>query len=121
MTFERSRENLASTLEALSEFASRAWLETPETYRAALDSVLAVLSKSDGLIQLQDLPTIIIPDLHARRAMLIAILGTRLETGPYAGRQVFELLHMGLINVVCVGDLVHSEERSDWVMHNDGV
>lgn len=120
MTFQRSEDNPARTLETLSEFARSEQLETPETYRAALDTVLAILEGKDGLIQLQDLPTIVIPDLHARRALLIAALSFQISEGPYAGKRVFDLLQRGLINVVCVGDIVHSEERSDWVINNDG-
>lgn len=118
---QSSNDNPADSLAALSELASREQLEDLETYRAALTTTLAILAEHDGLILLPDLPTIIIPDLHARRAMLIAILNTSLEEGPYAGRQVFELLQQGLLNVVCVGDIVHSEERSDWVINSDGV
>ncbi|HEU5380596.1 MAG TPA: hypothetical protein VFV38_34665 [Ktedonobacteraceae bacterium] len=115
-----SKENPASALTTLSEFASREQLEEPETYGAALAAVSAILSEQGGLVQLRDLPTIIIPDLHARRAMLIAILRAQLTDGPYTGRQVFELLQQGLLNVVCVGDIVHSEERSDWVINSEG-
>ncbi len=120
MASQNRPENPASTLEALSVFAQRDQLEPPETYRAALDAVREVLSQQGGLLHLPDLPTIVIPDLHARRAMLIALISAQLEEGPYAGRQVFELLQQGLINVVCVGDIVHSEERSHWVINTDG-
>lgn len=113
-------ENPARTLETLQEFADRDRLETVETYRAALDDVLALLSTADGLLSLQDLPTLIIPDLHARRELLVAILGTRLKDKPGAGASVFELLQRGQINIVCVGDIVHSEKRSNWVINNDG-
>lgn len=120
MTVQNSETNPAQTLASLSEFARREQLEDPATYRAALSAALAILSTQDGLIQLPDLPTIIIPDLHARRALLIAILSTQLADGPYAGQQVFDLLQQGLLNVVCVGDIMHSEERSDWVINLDG-
>ncbi|HLI68405.1 MAG TPA: metallophosphoesterase [Ktedonobacteraceae bacterium] len=120
MISQNSKESPASTLEALSEFAERDQLEPPETYKAALAAALALLSQEDGLLQLPDLPTIIIPDLHARRLMLIAILGAQLAEGPHAGRRIFDLLQQGLINVVCVGDIVHSEERDDWVINRDG-
>jgi hypothetical protein len=113
-------ENPAHSLATLCEFAAREQLEDPALYSAALDAVLAILSAQDGLVQLQDLPTIIIPDLHARRALLIAVLHTHLMDGPYADRQVFDLLQQGLLNVVCVGDIVHSEERADWVINLDG-
>ncbi len=120
MTFWSSEKNPAHNLAALHAFARRDQLEDLERYRAALRAVLAILSRSDGLIHLLDLPTIIIPDLHARREMLSAILGAQLADGPYAGEQVFHLLQRRLINVVCVGDIVHSETRSDWVINNDG-
>ncbi len=120
MLAHNGNENPAHSLETLREFATREQLEAPETYCAALDAALAILSMQDGLVQLQDLPTIVIPDLHARRALLIAIFSTQLANGPYAGRQVFDLLQQGLLNVVCVGDIVHSEERSDWVINLDG-
>lgn len=113
-------ENPAHSLATLCEFATREQLEEPTTYLAALHAALAILSAQDGLIQLPDLPTIILPDLHARRALLIAVLRTQLADGPYAGRQVFELLQQGLLNVVCVGDIVHSENRHDWVINLDG-
>jgi predicted phosphodiesterase len=114
------QDNPATSLEKLRELADRDCLESPETYRAALESVLEVLNKEDSLIQLQDLPAIVIPDIHARRGMLIAILSHSIEKGPYQGQQVFELLQKGLINVVCVGDIVHSEERADWVINDNG-
>lgn len=117
MTDQNRQENLASTLEMLSEFSQREQLETLETYQTALQSVAGVLHDQEGLIQLQDLPTIIIPDLHARRELLVAVLRTH-PNG--AAQNVLELLQQGKINVVCVGDIVHSEKRSDWVINNDG-
>ncbi|HET8847146.1 MAG TPA: hypothetical protein VFN35_37140 [Ktedonobacteraceae bacterium] len=113
-------ENPARSLEALEEFAARTRLEAVETYRATLDATLALLSQTDGLLSLPALPTLIIPDLHARRELLIAILGTQLSDGPHEGQHVFELLQQGHINLVCVGDIVHSEKRADWVINEDG-
>src|SRR6266567_655606 len=65
MASQNRPENLASTLEALSVYAQRDQLEPPETYRAALDVVVNVLSQQGGLLHLPDLPTIIFPDLHS--------------------------------------------------------
>lgn len=118
--FWSSEKNPAQSLAALRAFARRDQLEEPERYMTALDAVLALLSKGDGLVHLPDLPTVIIPDLHARREMLSAVLSVRLTDGSYAGALVFDLLERGLLNVVCVGDIVHSEKRSDWVINNDG-
>lgn len=120
MTFWSSEKNPAQNLAALRAFARRGQLEEPARYRSVLHTALAVLTQSDGLVHLPDLPTVIIPDLHARREMLSAILGVHLADGPYAGAQVIDLLQRELINVVCVGDIVHSEMRSDWVINNDG-
>lgn len=120
MTFQYKKENPAHSLNALREFANRDQLEEVETYTNALDDALAILSQGDGFIQLAVLPTIVIPDLHARRPMLTAILGFCLNEGSHAEKPIFDLLQQGLINVVCVGDIVHSEERSDWVINNDG-
>ncbi len=112
--------NPARSLAELTEFASRDHLESPETYRVAIDGVLDVLYKEEGLIRLYASPTIVVPDIHARRGMLIDILSFQLLDGPYAGNRVFELLQKGLINVVCIGDIVHSEVRSDWVINDNG-
>jgi len=78
MASQNRPENPASTLEALSVYAQRDQLEPPETYRAALDVVVNVLSQQGGLLHLPDLPTIIFPDLHARRAMLIALFSAQI-------------------------------------------
>lgn len=116
----RIQQTPAYTLEALTEFARRDQLELPETYLSALDATLERLMQEGGLVQLQDLPTIVIPDLHARRGLLIDILGTRIEAGSASGSLVFELVQQGRMNVVCVGDIVHSETRSDWVINFEG-
>lgn len=120
MSIQNPSENPARTLEALGAFARRDQLELPDTYRAAIESVVDVLSEQGTLPRLPDLPTIIIPDLHARRTMLLDILSAQVGEHSSTGGQVFELLQRGRINVVCVGDIVHSEERSNWVINLDG-
>ncbi|GCE14987.1 metallophosphoesterase [Tengunoibacter tsumagoiensis] len=112
--------NPAVSLDALSAFAKHDQLELPTTYLAALDAVSNVLPQRGSLLELQDLPTIIIPDLHARREMLVTILGTRFSEGPLSGYSIFELLQQGRLQVVCVGDIVHSEKRDHWVVNLDG-
>jgi hypothetical protein len=113
-------ENPALSLEALKEFAEWEELEAPETYRAALEAITPLLSQQSPLVHLLDLPTIVIPDLHARRQMLVDILAVRLSEGSLAGQQIFELLQAGQINIICVGDLMHSEDRDKWVINLDG-
>jgi hypothetical protein len=117
---QKESANPASRLGTLSAFARRNQLELPETYLAALNAATDVLSSQGSLLHLHDLPTIIVPDIHARREMLIAILRAQFVVGPFSGQQVFELLEQGHINVVCVGDIVHSEERYHWVINLDG-
>ncbi len=120
MSTQNVAENPASSLEALSDFARRDQLELPGTYQAAIEAVVDVLSQQGTLPRLPDLPTIIIPDLHARRTMLIDILNAQVGESSSTGEKVFELLQRGRINVVCVGDIVHSEEASNWVINHDG-
>ena len=60
-------------------------------------------------------PLIIVPDLHARSYFLMHILDFTLPAGFVSGAgcalTVFEALSKNLVNVVCVGDLLHSELR----------
>ena len=113
-------ENPAARLEALSDFAGHQQLEELQVYCDALAVATAVLVAQGGVVTLPDLPTIILPDLHARRELFIDVLSARLPEGPLAGEQVFELLRAGRINLLCVGDLVHSEQRDHWVINRDG-
>jgi len=63
--------------------------------------------RSDGLILLrQDIPTLIVPDLHGRRNYLPDLLRYK-----FKDKTVFELLKTDRIQVVCVGDGMHSERR----------
>jgi hypothetical protein len=57
-----------------------------------------------GLVLLPDLPTILVPDLHARPAFLAQVLGWTA-----GGRRVADLLAAGEVNLVCLGDVLHSE------------
>ena len=61
-----------------------------------------------GLVFLRPLPTIIVPDLHARIGYLKALL-----TWSPPGRKntVYQGLAMGELQVICVGDGSHSEAR----------
>ncbi len=52
-------------------------------------------------------PTIIIPDLHARRECLLNVLQFRFP----GETTVLESLDAGTVRVVCVGDAFHSEQR----------
>lgn len=62
-----------------------------------------------GLVFLDPrLPTIVVPDLHARMDFFLSVLG-------YQGAEgvpVLELLRAGQVQVVCLGDGVHAEGRA---------
>jgi hypothetical protein len=62
-----------------------------------------------GLVLLQpDLPTILVPDLHARTGFLSSVLAYR----PDGGARVLDRLEEGTLQVVCVGDGFHAEARA---------
>lgn len=61
-----------------------------------------------GLVLLKSLPTIIVPDLHARIGYLEALLAW---TPPGKTFTVYQGLLLGELQVVCVGDGFHAEAR----------
>jgi hypothetical protein len=80
-----------------------------QSYVHAFGSARRALAGKPHLVQLRrDLPTIVIPDLHGRRDYLDAVLGTR---DPASGRSYLQLLHAGQVQVLCLGDVMHSETR----------
>ena len=54
------------------------------------------------------MPTIVVPDLHARMDFFLSVLGYEAEEGS----PVIELLRSGRIQMVCLGDGVHAEGRA---------
>jgi hypothetical protein len=62
-----------------------------------------------GLVTLRvDLPTIIVPDLHARMDFLMGVLSWPLADG----LPVLQLLASGELQLLCLGDGVHAEGRA---------
>lgn len=59
--------------------------------------------------EFEQLPLIIVPDLHARGYFLMHILDYSCPV--LGGVSVLELLEAGKVRVVCVGDIFHSEGR----------
>ena len=65
-----------------------------------------------GLVRLRDpVPSIIIPDLHARPDFVLAILGMPFSTCSDRIMAVLEALENGLVSLVFLGDGFHSERR----------
>lgn len=103
-------ENVARTLSSLDQYAARTEVDKKEAYERSLEEVTRLLEQKDGIVELQDLPTIVIPDLHARRDFLLNVMKREID-----GKTVYELLKEGKINVVCVGDGMHSENSNNWL------
>jgi hypothetical protein len=86
-------------------------LETKDVYEKSLDSVLEQLKKEKGIVELKDnVPTIIVSDLHARKDFLEKVLA--LKSG--GDKSAIDLIREGKINIVCMGDGMHSELASNW-------
>jgi len=89
-------EAIAGALEALEN-------ESPRS-RPPDDS-----GRPGGLVYLDPrLPTVVVPDLHARMDFFLAVLGHEVKEGSRA----LDLLETGEIQVVCLGDGVHAEGRA---------
>lgn len=68
-----------------------------------------------GLVLLPKLPTVLVPDIHARPAFLARLFGW---VPPGIKESVASLLSRGAANLVCVGDVFHSEwgrARDRWI------
>lgn len=96
-------------INSICEYAQRMEYPTCESMESSLARVAEQLRDTKGIVELehQDLPTIIVPDLHARRDFLVDALGYQID-----GKSVLELLQEGRINVVCLGDGMHAESRA---------
>lgn len=83
-------------------------LQKPAHYLQAAAKVRPIFQKQGGLVQIPvDVPTLILPDLHAQRDYLCAALSQKIE-----GKTAFDLLRQGRLNVLCLGDAMHSEQRN---------
>jgi len=58
------------------------------------------------------LPTIVVPDIHARPDYIYKILNYKLpkELIDYSDRTVFHALKKNLVRIICVGDALHTEK-----------
>lgn len=100
-----------NTLEDYRHIAEADTLETQSSYEQSLDKAMEVLKNTDGIVELRNgVPTVVIPDLHARRDFLMDVLNLATKQG----NAWFELLKDGRINIVCLGDGMHSELEENW-------
>ncbi len=92
-----------------------AYLETLSAVREVLGTEPEAVRPADpdwrpgGLVLLdRGLPTIVVPDLHARMDFFLSVLAYEAEEG----RKTIDLLAEDRLQIVCVGDGVHSEGRA---------
>jgi hypothetical protein len=115
-----ARRELAAAVEA-----AKAALEGEAPSLRPRDS----LGRPGGLLLLPELPTVLVPDLHARPAFLASLFGWRpilsgRAAGGASGRKesLASLLKSGEASLVCLGDLFHSESggaRERWMRAYD--
>ena len=90
------RQTLRAALDVLDHEPS--WLRPPDRQ-----------GRPGGLVMLDPaLPTIVVPDLHARMDFFLCVLGYEAEPGLTA----LDLLSQGRLQIVCLGDGVHAEGRA---------
>ena len=96
----------------LAQYAAQDVLPTHDDLLALVDAALsaneAYCTPLLDFTAQEQLPLVVIPDLHARRDFLLHILAYTL---PQYDASVLTLLAQARLRVVCVGDLFHSERR----------
>jgi hypothetical protein len=105
---------VALTLASLNEQASKQELESKDALVGALGKTTELMSASSGIVDLpKGVPTLVIPDMHAQRDYLLRALQHEVD-----GQKVFDLLKQGKMNLLLLGDGMHSEERGAdrWLM-----
>jgi hypothetical protein len=113
-------EDFAGLIKTLERYANLKTIPAREQLDDLVTSVTFLLNNenplvrplddggiSGGLIQLrEDIPTLIIPDIHGRRDFVMNFLNWNYGPGP-----VLEGLYKNELQVVCVGDGFHTEKR----------
>jgi len=120
---KEKEKNAEKIKQSLEKIASTRQVESKEILESRLDNVINILKNEPerirpkdkngnpgGLIELkEDIPTILIPDLHARREFLLNVLKNKDERG----KSNLEKLLNKKIQIVCLGDGIHNEERPE--------
>jgi hypothetical protein len=135
--------NTEAAYQSIRAAAERSKPPEPAPYLAILQAATAALAAEDAVLRRPDssgrpggllrlhpgLPTIIVPDLHARRDFLMALLDSRPPAGFMAvpastdspaeadpdspgTAPVFKLLAAGNLQILCLGDGFHAESRA---------
>lgn len=116
------KEETSELQRKLIEIYRRETLPEADKYLALIERVQSVLDSEDadirpksssglpgGIVYLkEDIPTIIVPDLHARIDFLLTILLRKNENG----LSTLQLLATDMLQIVCVGDGFHAEGRA---------
>ena len=111
-----------SIRESILKVFLRRTLPESEKYQERVDAAIAALDSESppsrpldslgrpgSLIRLApDIPTVIVPDLHARTDFLASLL---LQSQP-DGRTVLDALDTGTLQILCLGDGFHAEARA---------
>jgi hypothetical protein len=98
----------ALDLEAFRGMARSHQLETPQAYLSSLQKGRIIFEKQGRWVKIPDaVPSLILPDLHAQRDYLLQALELKLD-----GKTVWQRLQAGQINLVLLGDAMHSEQRA---------
>ncbi|MBT9583946.1 metallophosphoesterase [bacterium] len=83
-------------------------LEKAESYLKSAAASRKIFNQQGGAVELPaQLSTVILPDLHAQRDYLLAALEM-----PLQGSTVLALLQQGRVNLLCLGDGMHAEQRA---------
>lgn len=99
---------LGLTLAQLKEFASKSELESKNTLLKSIKSARAAMAQDSGIVDLpKGVPTLIIPDIHGQRDYLVRALEHKID-----GKKVLDRLKDGEMNLLCLGDGMHSEGRA---------
>jgi len=102
--FQRRVPPPAEGYAALVEAAAASLSAEPPSIRPADSRGLP-----GGLVRLDPgLPTIVVPDLHARTGFILSVLGCRLP----GGGTIRDALAAGQLQVLCLGDGFHAEARA---------
>lgn len=98
----------ARPLDRWEEASQTQRLEPAKAYEASIRLALPILLKQGPVVDLDfDVPTVILPDLHAQRDYLVQALQMKRD-----GDTVLDQLKAGRINLLCLGDGMHSENRA---------